>query len=548
MGTEKRNRSANAFGAAVTKKYFNVVKYDPEQARTVYGKALTDYSNATADELLKLLHNGDDNACAHYILLRLRENTLDEQDLKYLDSALDSVNCDCAVVGCFLYGDKKSAYYDEEKAYYCYAITEQYGYAKAHKKLKKNYGKRADLIDRLDRRVLSHRLQMWAAPLTDKYAAFNVEVVPAGFAEVMDYKNAYFVTVRLERPNGKQTEKEIVCVAFVRGKDSDEYFESLTENLIDTFEKIAEKRKIDAGEIYVKGTRAFRYGDAKPMRIAKADAVAKVSDEEINVKISDAGRLERNVCPDCGGALDGNGVCTACGNQRRQSDEIQIRRAQKVEALLCTQCGSPVQLDDNGKTAYCAACGTTFAINGNSLDSGVSGIDYTTIRADMPEGGELPDVKFIRARIADGKITAVMPESFDVMSDDMRRMKYPINSPRYIYTTPDSTVNLNVNFNGTLKDEDVFAFGKQMLGVLKNTFPTGKFGEAKLITSGKNIYFIDFITAALDQPIYNAMFFFSLEGKQGIGSWNCLGKDRWFWAPIFEHAVKTMEFAIDKEI
>ncbi|MDE5616846.1 MAG: hypothetical protein K2I78_03565, partial [Clostridia bacterium] len=441
-------------------------------------------------------------ACAHYTLMRLRENALDEQDLKYFDSALDNLNCDCAVVGCFLYGEKDSPYYDEKKAYYCYAITEQYGYAQAHKILKKNYAKRHGMIDEYDSIILSHRLQRWAASLTDRYSAFNVEVSPAEFLDVIDYKHAYFVKTRLEQVNGRQTEQEIVYVAYLRDKDSDGYLERLSANLIDEFEVIAEKRNIGSGEIYVKGTRKFRYGDAKPMRKAKRDTVDKVSDEEINIKISDAGRLEGNVCPDCGGALDENGVCAFCGNARGESDEIKIRRAKNVEALLCTQCGSPVQLDSNGKTAYCASCGTTFAVKGNALNYDVSGIDYATIQADMPQGSELPDVKFVRARIVDGKITAVMPETFDVMSDEMRRIKYPVNTPRYIYTTPDSTVNLNVNFSGSLKDEDVFAFGKQMLSVLKNTFRSGKFGEAKLIKSNKNIYFINFITAAIDQPIY----------------------------------------------
>ena len=135
-----------------------------------------------------------------------------------------------------------------------------------------------------------------------------------------------------------------------------------------------------------------------------------------------------------------------------------------------------------------------------------------------------------------------MPESFEVMSDELRRIKYPVNAPRYIYTTPDTTVNLNVNLGGTLNSEDVAAFGKQMLAMLKNAFPSAKFGEAKIIESTVNIFFVEFISVAIDQPVYNAMFFFSLDGKQGVGSWNCLGKDRWYWAPIFEHAIKTMEF------
>ena len=334
----------------------------------------------------------------------------------------------------------------------------------------------------------------------------------------------------------------------MRGKNTNAYFRRLTENLIEAFKIIAEKRNIPQGEIYVKGECKFNRGehkfnrDAESVRAAESDAVKILSDTEIKVKISDDGQMRRNICPNCGGALDENGVCASCGTAREKSDEIEICRANEFKALICTQCGCPVNLEDKGNTAYCPACGTTFVISGSALDCTVGGINYKSIRADMPQGCELPNVKFVRARIAEGKITAVMPENFTVMSDELRRIKYPVNPPRYIYTTPDTTVNLNVNFGGKLAVEDVVAFGKQMLASLKNTFQSGKFGEAKIITSNTVVYFIDFISVAIDQPIYNAMFFFSLDGKQGIGSWNCLGKDRWYWAPIFEHAIKTMEF------
>ena len=544
---EKQNKQAVAFARKVTGKYLKAIKCDTERDREVYCKSSTDYFNASKEELMTLLLNGDDNACAHYVLCRLRNNAITDSDLTYLDNALDNINCDCALIGCFLYGDKKSPYYDEKKAYYCYAITEQYGFAKAHRILK-NYGKRAKLIDETDDLVLFNKLKMWVSQLKHKYSAFSVDVVPAGCFAVVDYKNAYFVTVRLEQTNGYQTDKEIVYCAFVRGRDNGAYFDRLTDNLIEAFEIIAEKTNIPQGEIYVKGERKYNYGDAKPMVKAKSDSVDILSDAEIKIKISDGERLESNICPACGGTLGEDGVCLSCGNIRGKADGIEIRRANELEALICTQCGSPIVLDENGKTAYCSACGTTFIVKGNALDCTVGGINYENIRADMPQGCELPDVKFVRARIADGKITAVMPESFEVMSDELRRIKYPANAPRYIYTTPDATVNLNVNFGGSLNSKDVAAFGKQMLAMLKYSLSSAKFGEAKIIASSGNIFFVDFISDAIDQPIYNAMFFFSLDGKQGIGSWNCLGKDRWYWAPIFEHAITTMEFNEKKDI
>lgn len=106
---EKQNKQAVAFARKVTGKYLKAIKCDTERDREVYCKSSTDYFNASEEELMTLLLNGDDNACAHYVLWRLRNNAITDSDLTYLDNALDNINCDCALIGCFLYGDKKKS-------------------------------------------------------------------------------------------------------------------------------------------------------------------------------------------------------------------------------------------------------------------------------------------------------------------------------------------------------------------------------------------------------------------------------------------------------
>ncbi len=161
----------------------------------------------------------------------------------------------------------------------------------------------------------------------------------------------------------------------------------------------------------------------------------------------------------------------------------------------------------------------------------------------MPEDAEMPDIKFVRAKIADDKISAVLPHNFIVMSEQLRRLKYPMNAPKYIYTTPDSTVNLCFTPGERLEERAVYDFGRQMLAVMRSMHPQAQFGEAKCAeANGKKVFSFDMITVALDQHIYNSLFIFSLDGTRVIGSWNCLAKDRWFWSPVFEHAVKTLDF------
>ena len=502
------------------------------------------YMNASAEQLLTLTENGDDAACAHYINKRLNDNVLDANDIKYLERAVYNHCYEAAIIGAFLFGYKKSIYKDEEKEYFSYAVMEQKNSKSAHNSLNKAYKRNSELIDDIDRKVLSDLLDIAVAPEKERLFSFTAELKPAGKG-FCDYKSAYEVLLHFTELNGRETDPESVYIAYLRGKNAAAALKAVENNVAELMTEIAQKQGIQNGEVISNGSRVYRYGNAQNKPVApKDDRVKIISDVSLDIDVDESGRLKGNVCDLCGGALNADGICPSCGNaQTHESNgKIIIRRGRDTEALICTQCGSPVKLDADGKTAYCTACGTTFAVNGNALSDGVYGLNYESIRADMPEGETLPDVKFVRASIADGAITAVMPKNFIVMSDEVRRIKYPTNAPKFIYTTPDSKVNLTLNIIGRLEEKDVFAFGQQMLGILKNSFVGARFDEAIKITDPQNIFFINFITAAIDQGIYNAMFFFSHNGQQGIGSWNCLSKDRWFWAPVFEHAVRTMQF------
>ncbi len=505
------------------------------------------YEHASDERLYTLMLNGDDEACAHYVARRVLEGNLKKQDVKYLDAAVNNLDPTAAVVGIRVHNVKNGQFKSARKEFLGYAVLEQIGDTDAHKRLKKAYRKSYELIDETDREVFVKTVNLLMAPIKDNYLSFTVEAVRAD-KSVADSKSALVVNLRFVDGKGREICHDGVYTAYLRGKDGAAARDRLADVVAEQMSVIAERLRIKTGEIYIDGKRVFRCDGSAPggkMR-AHSDGVQVLSGAELDIRVSGGGRLGRDVCSECGGAIGADGVCLSCGHRQAERERgIVIHKSKDMERLACTQCGAPVRIDEGGKTAYCTYCGTTFAVNGSSLIDGIRGLNYKSIRADMPEGATLPEIAFVRAGLAGGAITAIIPESFTVMPEEMRRIKYPTNAPRYIYTTPDSTVNLNFTFGGSLREDDVFAFGKQMIGSLKNTFPAAMFGEAKQISSPRNLVSVEFITQAIDQNIYNSMFFFSLGGKYGIGSWNCLGKDRWFWAQIFEHAVRTIEFNDD---
>ena len=47
--------------------------------------------------------------------------------------------------------------------------------------------------------------------------------------------------------------------------------------------------------------------------------------------------------------------------------------------------------------------------------------------------------------------------------------------------------------------------------------------------SDKNIAYVEFSNPALDGKLYNLMFFFELDGKTLMGSFNCITKSMRYW-------------------
>ncbi len=498
------------------------------------------YSSLSTAKLRELMQNGDDTACAYYITARIDEDTMTADDMKYLESGVKNLNEECANRAASLFGMKGCLYEDREKELFCYAVLEQYGYDEAHKRLSKAYKKNQKLIDGFDRTILSTVLMQYAAKTvrfgTDGLSFFLDAVERGGVA---DFKNAHILSAA-QVSHEKRREPEQIYLSYSRDKYIRRTITRVLDGVAQNMKDIAGKVGLKAFDIYLYDKLDFSFGGKLSAQQA-TDKVDISADADLKIEVSNSRVSANNICPNCG-AIMTDGVCPACASRvKPESGTVVIRRAKQKEALLCTQCNAPLTVDGE-HSAYCPACGTTFIINGNALGRGVSGLDFASLKTDMPPDATLPDVKFVRAKVMDGKMSAIIPSSFEAMTDEIRRIKYPNNPPEFIYTTPDTTVNLCLSARGTLKEDDVIVFGRQMLATLKNLRKDAVFGKATEIENTQKIFFIDFISSAVDQSIYNAMFFFSMDGKQGIGSWNCLGKDRWFWAPVFEHAVKTLRF------
>ena len=206
--------------------------------------------------LRALARNGDGDATAFYILRRLEEQTLATNDMKLLDTAIRSLNENAALVGAKLYRD--GSFKNAEKEIFCLVALEQFGYADAHKRMRKLYRAAAEHADAADCAVLECGLLYWATEILAKgvFTAYTVDIDRAE-KPVPDYKRAYAVNVRLTERNGRETETERVFLAYLRDKRADT--ERVVERTYSFMADAARRYNLLSGDIYVDGKRVRHF-------------------------------------------------------------------------------------------------------------------------------------------------------------------------------------------------------------------------------------------------------------------------------------------------
>ena len=76
----------------------------------------------------------------------------------------------------------------------------------------------------------------------------------------------------------------------------------------------------------------------------------------------------------------------------------------------------------------------------------------------------------------------------------------------------------------------------------KNKFPSATWiSEGVTRINGRKVGFIQLITDALDQKIFNYLFFTDSNGKLLLGTFNCVEKDMKVWQPLSEQIVSSLK-------
>lgn len=158
--------------------------------------------------------------------------------------------------------------------------------------------------------------------------------------------------------------------------------------------------------------------------------------------------------------------------------------------------------------------------------------------------------EFEEKEFFDEKLKMYIPKDFEEMSLAARKRKYPSESrPDIIKCNESGSICITLKIiNSPLDEEHVEKLKDVMKTIIKKTNPANVFYEDGILEiQDKNIGFFEFKSYAIDDSLYNIMFFLEFEGKTLMGTFSCKHRDSKEWRDIGFQVIKTVRVVKENE-
>lgn len=151
--------------------------------------------------------------------------------------------------------------------------------------------------------------------------------------------------------------------------------------------------------------------------------------------------------------------------------------------------------------------------------------------------------EFAEREFYDDKVKLYIPKDFEEMAEAHKELKYPSSQrPEIIKTDETGAINITLNrIDSPLKEEFVEELKDGMKAIIKKLNPSNVFyTDGVEAVDGKNIGYFEFKSSAIDDFIYNIMFFFEFQEKTVMGTFSCIYNDYTEWRDIAFQIIKTI--------
>ncbi|MDR1548575.1 MAG: hypothetical protein LBT06_08330 [Hungatella sp.] len=146
--------------------------------------------------------------------------------------------------------------------------------------------------------------------------------------------------------------------------------------------------------------------------------------------------------------------------------------------------------------------------------------------------------------LLDGALTMLLPAEFELMDEELAKMKYPGGDrPDYIYTNEDTTVNITFTLDdsGSISNEEVEEVKNILAKQMKRLYPGSKIDDSQPIQAeDKSISLFSFDVPLVDGDVYNLMFFMEYREHLLMGGFNCSIHQKKQWKPLIKQMLMTI--------
>ena len=146
-------------------------------------------------------------------------------------------------------------------------------------------------------------------------------------------------------------------------------------------------------------------------------------------------------------------------------------------------------------------------------------------------------------QVLDGKVSLVLPVTFEVMGEAMMSIKYPSERrPTLVFTNPDGSVNVALNHTDNRASlGDIPAVLDAVVGMFNNLYPSAQWYRSEVVQiGGRPFFLLDLRTPAIDTEVRNLMAGTSLDGRLLFVTFNVTRELEEAWLPTGEAIIRSI--------
>ncbi|MBN2008701.1 hypothetical protein JW960_05105 [candidate division KSB1 bacterium] len=155
-------------------------------------------------------------------------------------------------------------------------------------------------------------------------------------------------------------------------------------------------------------------------------------------------------------------------------------------------------------------------------------------------------VNLVSTRVIDDRVEMLVPSNFQIMSEDVLKLKYPSEQrPTKVYTNEAGSVNLAFRLTDSAIPHGDISKGLPVLNTMfSHLYPSAHWLDSQVLSiNNRQFGKFELITPAVDTQFYNLMFVCELDGRMLLFTFNCPKNQMKDWRPSAYKIMKSVRIS-----